>query len=55
MDHPVGGSESGVNGRPWFWRLEYVSDGSEPASDQTEVWIYENSGDYYRRSYYFSK
>jgi hypothetical protein len=42
-----------VNGRPWFWRLEYVSDGTEPAG--TDIWIYMHSGDNYRRSYYFSK
>ena len=46
-------TEEPVNGRPWFWSLEYVSDGSEPAS--TDIWIYMNSGEEYRRSYYFSK
>jgi hypothetical protein len=26
-----------LNGRPWFWSLEYVSDGTEPAG--TDIWI----------------
>ena len=54
MDYPVLGSASGVNGRPWYYLFEYM-DGTEPAVDQTEIWIYGEPDDMYRRSYYFSK
>ena len=41
-----------LNGRPWFYRLEYI-DGSTPAD--TDLWVYMDSGINYRRAYYASK